>query len=88
MDLHLSLGEVFAEPWQVAQARSVDDERVERVADAASAALGVGYDALAHLHVAILVEVAMHHARSRLYDRHLGGISDKADELLSATRYA
>ncbi len=79
------LRKVFAERRKVVQAVFVDDEGVEGIAYAHSSALGIRDDALAHLQVAILVEVAMYHAGSRLNDWHLGGISHELDEFLASS---
>ena len=64
----------------------MNQQTVECIAYAHSSAFGIGDDALAHLQVAILVEVAVYHAGSGLYNRYFGGITNEVDELLSATR--
>ena len=66
----------------------MNQQTVERIAYAHSSALGIGDDALAHLQVAILVEVTMYHAGSGFDNRNFGSITDEVDKLLSSTRNA
>ena len=66
----------------------MNQQTVERIAYAHSSALGIGDDALAHLQVAILIEVAVYHASSGLDNRHFGSITHKVDKFFSATRNA
>ncbi len=70
---------------QVGEARGVDDDAVERVADAGAPRLGVEDDAAPHVEVAVLVEVTVHHAGARLDDRHFGVVADKLYQPLAAT---
>ena len=64
----------------------MNQQTVERIAYAHSSALGIGDDALAHLQIAILVEVTVYHAGSGFDNRNSGSITDEVDKLLSTTR--
>ena len=66
----------------------MNEQTVEGVADADAARLGVVDDGLAHLQVAVLVEVGVHHAGTRLDDGHAGRVAHEVDELAAATGYA
>ena len=66
----------------------MNDERVERVAHTHAARLGIGNDATAHVGVGLLIKVGMHHASTRLDNRHARRIAHKVDKFLSATWYA
>ena len=86
MNLGLFLGKTFTEGREVAQSVFVNQQPAECIAYAYSSALGIGDDALAHLQIAILVEVTVYHAGSGLYNRYFGSITHEAAALLSPPR--
>ena len=64
----------------------MNQQTVECIAYTHSSAFGIGDDALAHLQIAILVEVTMYHAGSGFDNRYLGGIANEVNKLLTTTR--
>ena len=86
-ELHLSLHR-SQQCRQVAETVFVDEQRVEGVAYADATGLGIIDDGAALLQVAVLVEIGMYHAGTRLDDRHAGRVANEVDQLPAATRYA
>ena len=70
VELYLSLhgGEEFGQTWlEVA----MHQQTIQCVAHTDTAALGIVYDALCHLHVGILVHIAVYHSGTGLDDGNL-----------------
>ena len=63
----------------------MDDEAVEGVTHRYAACLGIADDFLAHLHVAVLVEIGVDDASTSLDDGDAGGVAHEVDEATSAT---
>ena len=66
----------------------MDEQRVERITNTDAAGLRIIDNGLSFLQVAILVEINMHHASTRLNNRDAGRITYEVDELASTTRDA
>ena len=66
----------------------MDEQRVERIANADATRLGVVDDGLSHLQVALLVEVRVYHTGSCLDDWHTGCVANKVDEFSATARNA
>ena len=73
---------------QVAQTLLVDNQAVEGIANANTTCLGVADDSLAFLHVAIHIEVGVHHTSTRLDDRNTSCISHEIYQATTTTRNA
>ena len=85
IDDNVLLRHLIAERRQVAKTALMDQQTVERVADADAARLGVVDDSLAHLQVAVFVEVGIHNAGTGLDDRDAGGVAHEVDKFTSTT---
>ena len=79
-------GQRTAEARQVGQAVAVDDERVERVADAYAARLGVQDDRRALFRVARPVEIGVADAGARFDHRYAGVVAHEVDQSPPAAR--
>ena len=75
-----------AEGREVLQARTMDDEAVQRVADAHAPRLRIEHDGLAHLQITRSVEIRVHHAGARFNAGDAGVVADKVDEPAAAAR--
>ena len=73
---------------KVLQSVGMHYQAVEGIAYAAPSGLAILYDTGRHCDVGILVEIGIHHSRTSLYDRHLGGVADEINELSATTWYA
>ena len=70
---------------KVLEAALVDEQAIQRIAHTDTAGLGIVDDGLAHLQVAVLVEIGVHYAGTRLDDRDTGSIADKVNQLAAST---
>ena len=80
---HLLFQKRFNKGREVTKAVAVDDEGVERVADAGAAGFGVEDDLLAQFKVAAFVEIGVHNACAGFDDGNLGVVAHKVDQLLA-----
>ena len=67
------------------KAALMDKQAVQGIADTDATGLGIVDDSLAHLQVAVLVEVGVHHTGSCLDDGDAGRITDEVDKLSATT---
>ena len=66
----------------------MNQEAVQRIANAHPTGLGIIDDGTALFQVAVLIEICVHHSGTRLNDRNTGIVTHKCNQFLSSTRNA
>ena len=66
----------------------MDKQAIQRIADADATRFGIQDNPLAHLQIALGIEISIHHTSSRLDDRHTSIVAHEVNQPAPATRNA